>query len=395
MTNYAQMGSGELRTIISDKNPGRSADVRTFVKAEHIWMLENEVGLETMMARRKSGGYPYTENGEFDPNGTVHNEPVAEPTTKPEPKKSKPKAKASGGGLEAMLVQSVLDSIELDSLVDMNDVEQMIGRQVDDKIKEVRQVHIQTVKPNGQTKNHGLQHYLFEDIVKMAEAGLHMALIGPAGSGKSTTCENLAEAIERDFYSISCNPQSTKVDFFGYMDANGKYVETGFYRAVKFGGVFMADEMDAANPSILTAINAATGGNKYVSFPNGITEVHEDFVFIAGMNTWGQGANRQYVGRNQLDAATLDRFVNLSFNYDKNLEREIAGDDSWVDLIQSIRKAVEDLEIRHVVSPRASIKGAKLKSLGFDKQTILDRVVWKGLDESSIETIRQNVSGLS
>ena len=212
-------------------------------------------------------------------------------------------------------------------------------------------------------------------------------LVGEAGSGKSRGTEEMANALDLDFYSLSVNPQTTKVDFFGYMDANGKYVETGFFRAVKYGGVFLADEIDAGNPSILTAINAVTGGNKFVSFPGEMVEVHKDFIFVGAANTYGRGADRQYVGRNQLDAATLDRFVSLDWGYDESLEREITGNDEWVSKVQRIRSAVNELGIRHVVSPRASINGSKLLQAGFDEERVLEMVVFKGLDESSRESI--------
>ena len=49
-------------------------------------------------------------------------------------------------------------------------------------------------------------------------------------------------------------------------------------------------------------------------------------MILAAANTWGRGGDQQYVGRNQLDAATLDRFVlsTLHVDYDTDLERDIA-----------------------------------------------------------------------
>jgi cobaltochelatase CobS len=87
-------------------------------------------------------------------------------------------------------------------------------------------------------------------------------------------------------------------------------------------------------------------------------------VAIAAGNTFGRGASREYVGRQQLDAATLDRFTVFEVDYDEALELAIAGNDDWTRYVQKVRKAVEREKVRAIVSPRASISGAKLLAVG-------------------------------
>ncbi|MCH7728630.1 MAG: hypothetical protein IH991_19420, partial [Planctomycetes bacterium] len=73
---------------------------------------------------------------------------------------------------------------------------------------------------------------------------------------------------------------------------------------------------------MLVVVNAALA-NGHLRLPDGTTvDRHADFVCAAAANTFGTGADRQYVGRNQLDAATLDRFAacRLAFDYDVDLE---------------------------------------------------------------------------
>jgi MoxR-like ATPase len=145
-----------------------------------------------------------------------------------------------------------------------------------------------------------------------------------------------------------------------------------------------------------------------MDFPDGIIQRHPDFVAIAAANTFGRGADRQYVGRYQLDAATLDRFVMLSWEYDSALESAILGlprpDDAptpvnvapifdagamsahaaqWIARVQSVRARLELNKIRHVVSPRATINGVKLIAAGWPRFEIEESVLWKGLDHDS------------
>ena len=78
--------------------------------------------------------------------------------------------------------------------------------------------------------------------------------------------------------------------------------------------------------------------NGSCAFADGMVKRHEDFILIATANTFGNGANAQYVGRNQLDSATLDRFVTIEWGYDEELEMAIASDKEWCETVQNTEK---------------------------------------------------------
>ena len=124
-----------------------------------------------------------------------------------------------------------------------------------------------------------------------------------------------------------------------------------------------------------------------MDFPDKRVSRHPDFRVVAAANTFGTGADRQYVGRNQLDAASLDRFAFLEWGYDEALERSLAGNDAWVDRVQKVRKAVSTLKIRHVVSPRASIQGASLLAAGMAQSAVESAVLFRGLDSATVAKI--------
>ena len=168
------------------------------------------------------------------------------------------------------------------------------------------------------------QHYKFPMLVATAQMGIHMMLVGPAGSGKTTVAGKLAEQLGREFKAISFGPTTSKADLVGYKDANGNYHRTDLVKVYEEGGVFLGDELDAGNAGVITQINMALS-NSHMSTPDGMKERHKDFLFIAGCNTFGVGANREYVGRNQLDAASLDRFAVIEFPIDEGLEAFACG----------------------------------------------------------------------
>lgn len=143
------------------------------------------------------------------------------------------------------------------------------------------------------------------------------------------------------FYCKSVCAQTSKAELLGFINANGNYIITEFRKAYEFGGVFVLDEVDAGNPNVLAVLNSALS-NSVCSFADLMVKKHEDFVLIACANTFGFGSDRQYVGRNQLDAATLDRFSVIEFNYDETLEIALSGNETLAKCVQEIRKELSN-----------------------------------------------------
>ena len=223
-------------------------------------------------------------------------------------------------------------------------------------------------------------HRMLEPVLTTVVAGATPMLVGPAGSGKTTLAEQVAKLMKLNFYMEARVTSEYKL--IGFLDATGKVARTQFREAYEKGGVFLFDEMDASDADALTAFNAALS-NGLCAFPDKLVKRHEDFHAIAACNTFGRGADRQYVGRNQLDAATLDRFVVLEVDYDEQLELEISGDADWCRRVQKVRHAVTVEKVRHVVSPRASIMGARMLAAGMDREAVEEACIWKGQDAAS------------
>lgn len=233
-------------------------------------------------------------------------------------------------------------------------------------------------------------HEKHEIIMTCIKSDIPVYLVGPAGSGKNHTLQDIANELGLDFYFTNSIQQEYKVT--GFIDAGGNYHETEFYKAFTNGGIFFLDEMDASIPEVLVLLNAAIA-NKYFEFPTGRKEAHPNFRVVAAGNTCGSGADELYTGRLVLDSATLDRFVIIEFNYDRNIELALAeGNEALVNFIRQMRKFAEDNGIRATFSYRSIISTVKLEKAGIKLSVILKIAVFKGLDKDTINTFRTDYS---
>ena len=238
------------------------------------------------------------------------------------------------------------------------------------------------------------RHFVVDELTTWLSEAIHVFLVGPAGSGKTTAARASASDLGLPYYEKSMGPQTSEWNLVGFVNpTNGEYIPGCLRQPFEHGGVLLLDEMDAANPGVLTTLNAALANGHY-TFPDGVeVERHADFRVIAAGNTYGGGANRVYVGRNQLDGASLDRFANVPMDYDEKAEFHWAGLDQrgWVDYVQRLRHTAAAHQMRVIISPRASIAGAKLLRSGkLDRATVADRLIFQKMstdDRSRLQAI--------
>lgn len=237
-------------------------------------------------------------------------------------------------------------------------------------------------------------HEKFDTVLKFVQMNEPVFLTGQAGTGKNVLCKQVAKALGLDFYFTNAVTQEYKLT--GFTDANGFYHETQFFQAFKNGGLFMLDEMDASIPEVLVILNAAIA-NRYFDFPSGkdkdgneiggYTEAHPDFRVISAGNTFGLGADYEYVGRNQLDMASLDRFALVEIDYDKNIELNVAeGDQELVDFVEELRTTANQNGIRMIISYRSIGRIARMKKL-LDLPEVLKTCLLKNLRKDDINTL--------
>lgn len=304
---------------------------------------------------------------------------------------------AAFGGMVERLVQAAMGGHVGAAVAEaMDGFRHEITSIVDGLRPNVTEVKVNTTPT---VKIDGPVHAQFAQVLSAVAANVPMWLVGPAGSGKTTICEQVAKSMGLGFRVVNCTAAMTEYKVTGYRDANGVYAATDFRDMFENGGVFVMDEIDNANPNTLGVLNSALA-NGYMAFPDGMVKRHENFRAIACANTFGTGATMQYVGRNPIDAATIDRFAQLEIGYDDNVElamlRSVGLPDAaatkWLLAIRTARRNVETNGLKVIVSPRATLHGARLIAAGWTPAQAFQAKVTNGVKADQMDKIMAGVA---
>lgn len=247
-----------------------------------------------------------------------------------------------------------------------------------------------TVVDGKRIEQKGFIHDQFDTVTKFVQNNVPVFLSGPAGSGKNHLCKQVADALGLKFYFSNAITQEYKLT--GFTDAVGHFQETQFYQAFTKGGLFMLDEIDASIPEVLIILNAAIA-NGYFDFPApiGYVEAHKDFRVIAAGNTTGHGATYEYIGRNQLDGANLDRFALVEIEYSKTIEDGLACDKNLSEFCREFRSISEKNGVNIIVSYRAIERLAKMTRV-LSLEDALKTCLIKDLEKDDLRLILEGLS---
>ena len=304
----------------------------------------------------------------------------AAPVAAPVAPAATPAAPSLGNKLEEIMVK-VLAEQSVDMVIEQ--AKPILEKHITETFGVLPQLH-QIKTPTATRTMTGIFHERFDTVLNLVSADIPVFLTGAAGTGKNVICKQVAEALGLEFYFSNAVTQEYKIT--GFIDANGHYNGTQFYDAFTKGGVFMLDEMDASVPEVLVMLNAAIA-NRYFDFPIGRVEAHEDFRLIAAGNTFGTGADIEYTGRYQLDAASLDRFALVTIDYSPAIETAIAqGDTDLVDYIHAFRSAVEKAGIKHLATYRCIDRIKKLNGM-MPLSDILQIALYKGMGKDDLRIV--------
>lgn len=270
------------------------------------------------------------------------------------------------------------------------------------------------------TKNLGRVHAQLANLIVMTEAvrGVGMVyMVGEAGSFKSTAFKQLADALNQRHMVYTAGPMMTEIDIFGFRNANGDPVDPwGFADFYENGGLICIDEIGNGSPNGLTAFNGLTS-NHEANFSKGMVAKHANTYFVVADNTYGRGADPLYVGRNQLDAATLSRMVYLPWDTDWDfLTGSLGLDDvshkdkgfpapgkprssddpevkGWAQYVRKVYDAVQSTNggVRAVISSRAVINGKALLEAGIHRGLVEYSTMWAHMSSQDAVTIKSVV----
>jgi len=238
-------------------------------------------------------------------------------------------------------------------------------------------------------------HSVFPQVLFHLECGDFPMLVGPSGCGKTELAIQMARHLKMRFGMLSWHGGMTESQLYGKTIPNitgGKevYMPADFADFYENSGLFLHDEIDGGDPNVLLSLNGPLS-NKKMKLPrkvNPLIDMHKNFRCIATANTWGNGADRHYVGRNQMDGATVKRFTLIDMDYDEALEMALCpGQEDMVKRLQTYRANMIRNKIQRVIDTRFIIRAYNWKRHKKDDDYV-DAMLFKGWREDEIRKVK-------
>jgi len=141
-------------------------------------------------------------------------------------------------------------------------------------------------------------------------------LVGPTGSGKTSTIKWLAYKTNNSYRRLQLNGSTDIDNFVGRWTLNKEgtvWIDGILTDAMRKGHWLLLDEINMALPEILVIINSITDDDRILVLDEKGTEVvepHPNFRLFASMNP-----TEDYSGTKELNTATRNRFIEIVVGY--------------------------------------------------------------------------------
>lgn len=228
------------------------------------------------------------------------------------------------------------------------------------------------------------ENYVFNvDFVKSIllciEKNYPCYVFGSFGSGKSTGIEQVCERVRRRVLRIQHSRDLELSQIEGvWTVSNGetKFQIGPLAYAMRHGLVYIADEYDAALPSVILAYQAVLEGKpliiKGADEENRVIYPHPNFRFFATGNTNGLGDETGlYQGTSVQNAANLDRFGMVLHKEYMSVEQEaeiisrktgadIEAATEFANFAKKTREMFEEGDITFPISTRSLVRAVEI-----------------------------------
>ena len=342
--------------------------------------------------------------------------PKPTPTPTPTPGASTPQPSAGTGSLEDMLADKVAEKlgdgiynrvskVEGDLIKAFGSETEKLSDKVDKKINSLQRP-IKVFIEDVEVKNvSGLKHKQFPFVLECLKLFKRVWLCGPSGTGKSHLIEQCARALgfstnQSNYEYLKGSAGVTESHMTGRMTFDGTFIDGSVSRAFRDGSFLCLDEFDGFDANAGLVFNSVLDNQGVLATPNDkdnpFARKHDDFHVAVASNTWGDGNDFNFAGRGQLDLATLDRLqaVKVYVDYDKNIERALAGDyTNMADCLWSLRDRCDKNHVRRTISTRLFLDGQKWMLAGKNNSKLLDIITtgWtkEELDKVNIRELKR------
>ena len=194
-------------------------------------------------------------------------------------------------------------------------------------------------------------------------------LFGDTGTGKSSLVRQVAARLNYPVWETTGSERLEVSDLIGHLTLKGgemSFVDCPLVAAMKAGGVFILNEIDAANPAVLILLNTLFDKQPLlIPETNELVTPAPTFRFVATANTAGNGDDSgRFTGTNQLNQAFMDRFTILKAEYPAPTDEKALLATRFPALPEPIRDGMVDIanKVRGVFSGG--------RQIGFGKQGV-------------------------
>lgn len=155
-------------------------------------------------------------------------------------------------------------------------------------------------------------------------------LFGPTGCGKSSCIRQLAARLKYPVFEVTGHGRLEFADLVGHLslkDGSMTYEYGPLALAMRYGGLFLFNEMDVIAPDVAAGLHGVLDGCPLCIPENGgeLIVPHPLFRFAATANTNGGGdTTGLYQGTQRQNLAFADRFLLCEISYpDASVEEEL------------------------------------------------------------------------
>lgn len=180
--------------------------------------------------------------------------------------------------------------------------------------------------PNPKVKYFDTANLVNKSVVYINN-GEYLRFVGEKGTGKNVLIATLAWIYQRPLFEMALNSQTDKMDILGsktfetVIDTNGKEITKMSFEpevlieAMQCGGFMNLDEVNTCDPSVLTVLNPIADDRRHLEVPGyEHVESNSNFTLILSMN-------ENYIGTQELNEATRERFTTILFSNNDSIAK--------------------------------------------------------------------------
>ncbi len=239
-----------------------------------------------------------------------------------------------------------------------------------------------------------------EEVFRHAwESRLPLMIKGPTGCGKTRFIQHMADLLQRDLITVSCNEDTSATDLLGrhlLVGGETRWSDGPVTRAVRKGALLYLDEIAEARADALVVIHSLSDHRRelFLDRTGETLAAPDPFMLVVSYNPGYQRSMRE------LKPSTRQRFVALSFGYPPEAQEiAIVGEESKAEksavqrivrIAGKIRNLTE-LSLLESVSTRLLVAAGKLIARGVPPRLACCTAIAEPLsdDADTLKALRQ------